>query len=125
MIGAAGNGFQPFAGHGSSPCHRHAQADTRIERVVHLDQSLDALDHRLAFALIGRGHQHGELVAADARRMAGFSISGVEHLAGATQQRIAGSVTPLVVGGLQPVEIGKMIVTGSGPLRSSRLSSSI
>ena len=38
--------------------------------------------------------------------VAGFSTSDVEHLAGTPQQRVAGGVAELVVGGLQAVEIG-------------------
>src|SRR5262249_20257371 len=65
----------------------------------------DALHHELAIALVGGRHQNRELVASDSCRMIGFADEFVQDLAGSAQQPIPGGMAPLIVDGLETVEI--------------------
>jgi hypothetical protein len=105
-VGAFDHLFQPVAGPAGGDRGRDAELEVGIILVVELDQSGEGGEDGFAAGDVGRGQQHREIVAADARDRGRVVDQRTEHFARPVQQRVADGTAEFVVRGLQPVEIG-------------------
>jgi hypothetical protein len=106
QISAFHNRFQALARAARRCPHRQAEGQAGVKLIVDIDEPVDVGDHRFSLALVGRGHQDREFIAADTCRLIGLEHGFAQHFASAPQQRVPGCVTPLVIGDFEPVEIG-------------------